>query len=35
VKTTTLRGEDIAEKFIALVDRYVSRTYERRITPAS
>ena len=29
VKTITLRGENIAEEFIAIVDRYVARRYAR------
>jgi (E)-4-hydroxy-3-methylbut-2-enyl-diphosphate synthase len=29
-KTVTLRGENIAEEFIAIVDRYVARTYKRK-----
>ena len=29
VKTVTLRGENIAEEFIAIVDRYVARRYVR------
>ena len=29
-KTVTLRGEHIAEEFIAIVDRYVARTYPRK-----
>jgi (E)-4-hydroxy-3-methylbut-2-enyl-diphosphate synthase len=29
VKTVTLRGEKIAEEFIAIVDRYVARTFQR------
>ncbi len=29
VKTVTLRGENIAEEFIAIVDRYVERRYAR------
>ena len=29
VKTITLRGENIAEEFIAIVDRYVARRYVR------
>ncbi|GHU26593.1 4-hydroxy-3-methylbut-2-en-1-yl diphosphate synthase (flavodoxin) [Betaproteobacteria bacterium] len=29
VKTVTLRGENIAGEFIALVDRYVARTFQR------
>ena len=35
VKTVTLRGEHIAEEFIAIVDSYVARTYERKSLPAS
>ena len=31
VKTVTLRGEHIAEEFTAIVDRYVARTYQRKI----
>ena len=34
-KTVTLRGENIAEEFIAIVDRYVARTYKRKIAPTS
>ena len=30
-KTVTLRGEHIAEEFTAIVDRYVARTYQRKI----
>ena len=30
VKTVTLRGENIAEEFTAIVDRYVARTYQRK-----
>jgi (E)-4-hydroxy-3-methylbut-2-enyl-diphosphate synthase len=30
VKTATLRGENIAEEFIAIVDRYVARTYRKK-----
>ena len=30
VKTVTLRGEHIAAEFIAIVDRYVARTYPRK-----
>jgi (E)-4-hydroxy-3-methylbut-2-enyl-diphosphate synthase len=29
-KTLTLRGDNIAEEFIAIVDRYVARTYQRK-----
>jgi (E)-4-hydroxy-3-methylbut-2-enyl-diphosphate synthase len=35
VKTATLRGGDIAGEFIAIVDRYVARTYQRRMAPIS
>ncbi|MFT3960199.1 flavodoxin-dependent (E)-4-hydroxy-3-methylbut-2-enyl-diphosphate synthase [Propionivibrio sp.] len=35
VKTVTLRGENIAEEFIAIVDRYVARTYKRKIASTS
>ena len=35
VKTVTLRGENIAGEFIAIVDRYVARTYKRKIAPTS
>jgi (E)-4-hydroxy-3-methylbut-2-enyl-diphosphate synthase len=34
-KTVTLRGENIAEEFTALVDRYVARTYQRKIATKS
>ena len=30
VKTVTLRGENIAEEFTDIVDRYVARTYQRK-----
>nr|WP_153109360.1 flavodoxin-dependent (E)-4-hydroxy-3-methylbut-2-enyl-diphosphate synthase [Propionivibrio limicola] len=30
VKTVTLRGDNIAQEFIAIVDRYVARTYRRK-----
>jgi len=30
-KTVTLRGDNIAEEFTAIVDRYVARTYQRKI----
>ncbi len=30
IKTVTLRGENIAEEFTAIVDRYVARTYKRK-----
>jgi len=29
-KTVTLRGEHIAQEFIAIVDSYVARTYQRK-----
>lgn len=35
VKTVTLRGERIAEEFTAIVDRYVARTYQRKIVSQS
>ncbi len=35
VKTVTLRGENIAAEFTALVDRYVVRTYQRKSKTAS
>lgn len=35
VKTVTLRGENIAAEFVAIVDRYVARTYQRKKTIAS
>ena len=35
VKTVTLRGERIAEEFTAIVDRYVERTYKRKIAAPS
>ena len=35
VKTVTLRGEKIAEEFTAIVDRYVARTYTRKISTQS
>ena len=35
VKTVTLRGEHIAEEFTAIVDRYVARTYQRKIAISS
>jgi len=35
VKTVTLRGENIAEEFTAIVDRYVARTYQRKNPSAS
>ena len=34
-KTVTLRGENIAEEFTAIVDRYVARTYQRKIAAKS
>ena len=34
-KTVTLRGERIAEEFTAIVDRYVARTYQRKIVSQS
>jgi (E)-4-hydroxy-3-methylbut-2-enyl-diphosphate synthase len=30
VKTLTLRGENIAAEFLAIVDRYVARTYREK-----
>jgi len=35
VKTLTLRGENIAAEFVAIVDRYVARTYQRKNRNAS
>ena len=35
VKTVTLRGERIAEEFVAIVDRYVARTYKRKSATTS
>ena len=35
VKTVTLRGENIAAEFTAIVDRYVARTYPRKKTTVS
>lgn len=35
VKTTTLRGDNIAEEFTAIVDCYVARTYQRKIATES
>ena len=35
VKTVTLRGENIADEFIAIVDRYVARTYTRKYASPS
>jgi (E)-4-hydroxy-3-methylbut-2-enyl-diphosphate synthase len=34
-KTVTLRGDNIAEEFTAIVDRYVARTYQRKIAAKS
>ena len=34
-KTVTLRGEHIAEEFTAIVDRYVARTYQRKMASGS
>jgi (E)-4-hydroxy-3-methylbut-2-enyl-diphosphate synthase len=34
-KTVTLRGDHIAEEFTAIVDRYVARTYQRKIAAKS
>lgn len=34
-KTVALRGDHIAEEFTALVDRYVARTYQRKIAAKS
>ena len=34
-KAMTLRGENIAEEFTAIVDRYVARTYQRKIASPS
>ena len=34
-KTVTLRGEHIADEFIAIVDRYVAKTYKRKIAAES
>ena len=34
-KTATLRGDQIAEEFTAIVDRYVARTYQRKISAKS
>ena len=31
VKTVTLRGEHITEEFKAIIDRYVARTYRRKV----
>jgi (E)-4-hydroxy-3-methylbut-2-enyl-diphosphate synthase len=30
-KTVTLRGENIAQDFVTLIDEYVERTYVRRV----
>lgn len=35
VKTVTLRGDNIAEEFTAIVDNYVARTYQRKNVSAS
>jgi (E)-4-hydroxy-3-methylbut-2-enyl-diphosphate synthase len=35
VKTVTLRGDNIAEEFTAIVDNYVARTYKRKNAAAS
>lgn len=35
VKTITLRGDHIADEFTAIVDRYVARTYQRKIAAKS
>ena len=35
IKTVTLRGENIATEFTAIVDRYVARTYKRKNVNAS
>ena len=35
VKTVTLRGDHIAEEFTAIVDRYVARTYQRKIAAST
>ena len=34
-KTVTLRGSNIAEEFIAIVDRYVARSYKRKFVTTS
>ncbi len=34
-KTVTLRGDNIAEEFTAIVDRYVARTYQRKFAAPS
>jgi (E)-4-hydroxy-3-methylbut-2-enyl-diphosphate synthase len=34
-KTVTLRGDNIAEEFTVIVDRYVARTYQRKIATTS
>jgi (E)-4-hydroxy-3-methylbut-2-enyl-diphosphate synthase len=34
-KTVTLRGDHIADEFIAIVDRYVAKTYKRKIAAES
>jgi len=33
--TVTLRGDNIAEEFTAIVDRYVARTYQRKFATKS
>jgi len=33
-KTVTLRGEHIAQDFVALIDRYVERNYNARVAGA-
>jgi (E)-4-hydroxy-3-methylbut-2-enyl-diphosphate synthase len=35
VKTVTLRGDNIAEEFTAIVDNYVARTYQRKNVSAT
>jgi (E)-4-hydroxy-3-methylbut-2-enyl-diphosphate synthase len=32
-KTVTLKGDQIAEEFQELVERYVARTFARRVQP--
>ncbi|MPN40656.1 4-hydroxy-3-methylbut-2-en-1-yl diphosphate synthase (flavodoxin) [bioreactor metagenome] len=34
-KTVTLRGDNIVGEFKAIIDRYVARTYQRKINPAT
>ncbi|MGE4449613.1 MAG: flavodoxin-dependent (E)-4-hydroxy-3-methylbut-2-enyl-diphosphate synthase [Azospira sp.] len=34
-KTVTLRGDNIVGEFKAIIDRYVARTYQRKINPAA